>query len=229
MDNKAQATGSKRWVKVWDGPVRLFHWALVALVATAYISAETGKLDLHFMVGYTILTLVLFRILWGLVGSDTARFTQFIKSPAAAFAHLGHVLRRQPEDETGHNPAGAFMVVALLALLLFQTITGLFSNDGLFEEGPLAHLLGGGWSDTLTIWHGFSFDLIVIAVVAHVAAILLYAALLRQDLVRPMVTGWKRLPQSFSAPHMAPVWLALAMLVLAAVVVWVVVNMIGAA
>ncbi|MGE4371648.1 MAG: cytochrome b/b6 domain-containing protein [Xanthobacter sp.] len=228
MDDKAQAAGSRRWVKVWDGPVRLFHWLLVALVVTAYISAETGKLDLHFMTGYAILTLVLFRILWGLVGSDTARFTQFIKSPAAAFAHLAHVLRRQPEDETGHNPAGAFMVVALLALLLFQTITGLFSNDGMFEEAPLAHLLGGGWSNTFTLMHGFSFDLIVIAVVAHVAAILLYAVLLRQDLVRPMVTGWKRLPQSFAAPHMAPIWLALAMLVIAAGIVWFVVNIVSA-
>ncbi len=227
MDMKARAskdTSTVKWVKVWDGPVRLFHWSLVLLIIGAYVSARQGKLDVHFYIGYAILTLVLFRILWGIAGSQTARFSQFVKSPMAALSHLGHVLRRQREDEAGHNAAGAYMVLALLALVLFQTISGLFSNDGMFEEAPLAHLVGGAWSDTFTVLHGYSFDIIVIAVVLHVAAVLLYAVLLRQDLVRPMVTGWTRLPARLAAPHLAPLWLAALLLLVAAGAVWGVVN-----
>ncbi len=227
MDQKVQtgkAASTVKWVKVWDGPVRLFHWSLVLLIIGAYVSARQGKLDVHFMIGYAILTLVLFRILWGIAGSQTARFSQFVKGPGAALSHLGHVLRRKREDEVGHNAAGAYMVLALLALVLFQTISGLFSNDGMFEEAPLAHLVGGAWSDTFTVWHGYSFDIIVIAVVLHVAAVLLYAVLLRQDLVRPMVTGWNRLPATLTAPHLAPLWLAVLFLAVAAATVWSVVN-----
>lgn len=227
MNQKAQsgkADSAVKWVKVWDGPVRLFHWTLVLLMIGSYVSAKQGKLDVHFYLGYAILTLVLFRILWGLAGSQTARFSQFVKGPGAALSHLGHVLRREREDEVGHNAAGAYMVLALLALVLFQTITGLFSNDGMFEEAPLAHLVGGAWSDTFTLWHGYSFDIIVIAVALHVAAVLLYAVLLRQDLVRPMVTGWARLPAAFTAPRMAPLWLAVLFLLIAAAIVWAVVT-----
>lgn len=209
-------TGKGRWTKVWDAPTRLFHWALVALVITSYVTARNGWIDWHFYAGYAILTLVLFRILWGIAGSQTARFASFVRGPGAAIAHLGHVLRRHSEPEVGHNAAGAFMVLGLLALLLFQTISGLFANDGLFTSGPLADLVSGAVSDQLTILHGYSFDLIMIAVALHVAAIFAYALLLRQDLVRPMITGWRRLPASIPAPRMAPVLLALGLLAVAA-------------
>ncbi len=219
--------GAWRWIKVWDAPTRLFHWTLVALVATSYVTARNGWIDWHFYAGYSILTLVLFRILWGLFGSQTARFASFVRSPAAAIDHLRHVLKRQPEPETGHNAAGAYMVVALLALLLFQTVSGLFANDGLFTSGPLADLVSGELSDQLTVAHGLSFDLIMIAVALHVLAIIAYAVLLRQDLVRPMVTGWKRLPAAIAAPRLAPVPLALVLLALAAAGVFAVTQLGG--
>lgn len=218
-------TGGRRWIKVWDAPTRLFHWTLVALVATAYVTARNGWIDWHFYAGYAILTLVAFRILWGLAGSETARFSSFVRSPRAAVSHLRHVLRREPEPDTGHNAAGAYMVLALLALLAFQTVTGLFSNDGLFTGGPLSALVSGEVSDRLTVLHGFSFDLILIAVALHVAAILAYAVLLRQDLVRPMVTGWKRLPAAIAAPRLAPAPLALVLLAVAAGLVFAVTRL----
>lgn len=219
------SSGTWRWIKVWDAPTRLFHWTLVALVATSYVTARNGWIDWHFYAGYSILTLVLFRILWGLFGSQTARFTSFLRAPGAAISHLRHVLKREPEPETGHNAAGAYMVMALLALLLFQTGTGLFANDGLFTSGPLAGLVSGELSDQLTVAHGLSFDLIMIAVALHVVAIVAYAVLLRQNLVRPMITGWKLLPAGISAPRLAAAPLALIFLAVAAGAVYAVSQM----
>ncbi len=205
--------------KVWDLPTRLFHWSLAVLIVSAYFTAELGLIDWHFRCGYAILTLVLFRILWGLFGSDTARFSRFLKSPAAALGHLSHMMRREPDREVGHNAAGGSMVVALLALLLVQTGTGLFSNDGVFTEGPLAHFVGG-LSDTITGWHAFNFNLIVVAAALHVAAVLAYAAFKGQDLVRPMVTGVKRLPATSPAPRLRSPALAVALLAASAAAVW---------
>lgn len=209
-----------RWVKVWDAPVRLFHWAIVALVCTSYATAKMGRIDWHFLSGYAILTLVLFRIAWGLAGSETARFSHFVRGPRAALGHLREVLGRQAPHEAGHNAAGGLMVALLLGLLLFQAGTGLFSNDGLMEEGPLAHLAEGAWSDRISGWHAFAFNLILAAVALHVAAVLAYAVVLRQDLVRPMVTGWKRLPATIPAPRMAPAARAIGLALAAAGAVW---------
>lgn len=208
--------GATRWVKVWDAPTRLFHWSLVALIAGAWFTAENGWIDWHFRCGYAILALLLFRLVWGFVGSDTARFTRFVKSPVAALAHLAHITKREPDTEIGHNAAGGLMVLAMLALILVQVGLGLFSTDGIFTDGPLAYLVGPDLSDRITGWHEFNFNLILAAVVLHVAAILTYAVLKRHDLVRPMVTGLKKLPAGLAAPRMAPLWLALLVFAVAA-------------
>lgn len=197
-----------RWMKVWDAPTRLFHWSLVALIVGAWVTAENGWIDWHFRCGYAILALLLFRLAWGVVGSDTARFSRFVKSPLAALAHLSHITRREPDTEVGHNAAGGLMVLGLLGLLLLQVGLGLFSTDGIFTDGPLAHLVGPDLSDRITGWHELNFNIILAAVALHVLAVLTYAVLKRHDLVRPMVTGMKKLPESFTAPRMAPLWLA---------------------
>lgn len=214
-----------RWVKVWDAPIRMFHWTLVLLVATSYATARLGRIDWHFYSGYAVLALVLFRIAWGLVGSESARFLRFVRGPSAALAHLRHAARRVATDEAGHNPAGGLMVVALLGLLLFQTLSGLFANDGLFVEGPLAPFAGGAWSDRITSWHAFAFNLILAAVAVHVAAVAIYGLALRQDLVRPMITGWKRLPAGVPVPRLAPVGRALGLGLAAAGGVWLLANL----
>jgi len=214
---------SWKWIRIWDAPVRLFHWTVVLLVAASYITARSGRIEWHFLSGYAILTLVIFRIAWGVCGSETARFSQFIRMPGRAIAHLREMLlqpRASIPHEAGHNAAGAYMVIALLALLLFQTGTGLFSNDGLMVEGPLAPLVDGAVSDTLSDWHEVGFNLLLLAVALHVLAVILYAAVARQDLVRPMVTGWRRLPQAIPAPAMAPAWRAILLLAAAGAAVW---------
>lgn len=209
-----------RLVKVWDGPTRLFHWTLVALVAGAYVTAENGWIDWHFRCGYAIIALLLFRLAWGVVGSDTARFARFVKSPFAALGHLAHFNRREPDTEVGHNAAGGLMVVAMLALLVFQVASGLFSTDGIFTDGPLAFLVGSDLSERITGWHVLNFNLILGAVVLHVLAVLAYAAVKRHDLVRPMVTGVKRLPAAIAAPRIVPWWRALILFALAAGAAW---------
>jgi cytochrome b len=208
-----------RWMKVWDLPVRLFHWALVVLIFCAWATQEWDHMNWHVWVGYTILTLLLFRLVWGFVGSDTARFVRFLRSPVAALQHLAHLRRREADREIGHNAAGGWMVLVMLALVGVQAGTGLFANDlddGGDTEGPLMHLVGKNWSNWLDHIHALNFNLIESVIVLHVVAIVLYAVLKRQNLVRPMVTGTKLMPADAVGPRLvSPVW-ALVVLVVAA-------------
>lgn len=214
-----------RITKVWDLPTRLFHWTLVVAVAGAYATAKAGMIDWHFRCGYAVLALVLFRIIWGLIGSDTARFVRFVRGPRAALSHLAHFPRREPDAEVGHNAAGGLMVVGLLVLLAIQAGTGLFANDGLFSEGPFAALVDPAISDRLTQWHEFNFNLILAAVIMHVLAVIAYALVKRHDLVRPMVTGKKRLPATIPAPRIAPLWRAVLVAAAAVGAVWAVAGL----
>jgi cytochrome b len=223
MDDPAQL----RAVKVWDAPTRLFHWAIVLLGGFSWLSIEMGWMDLHFLSGYSILALLLFRLAWGFVGSETARFRNFLASPAEAIRHLSHLLRREPDREIGHNAAGGWMVLVLLALLLVQVGTGLCANDDVMTEAPLAHLVGKAMSDRLSAIHSVNFTLLQIAVVLHVLAVLAYAVLKRHDLVRPMVTGVKRLPRSMRPPRMAGLGRAVPVLAVAALLVALLVDLAG--
>lgn len=219
FDVEGAATGM-RWVKVWDAPTRLFHWLLAGLIAAAYATAATGRIEWHFLIGYAILALVGFRILWGLVGSDTARFARFLRSPIAAFAHLKDVFARRSHPEAGHNAAGGWMVLALLALVLFQGATGLFATDGIFSDGPLARYAGTALSEAITAIHEANFNLLLAAVALHVLAVIGYGLWLRDNLLRPMVTGWKKLPVSIARPRMAGLFWAATALVASGASVW---------
>lgn len=212
-------------MRVWDLPIRLFHWILVCLIAFNWVSAEQGWMEQHMLSGYAILALLLFRIVWGFVGSDTARFTFFLKSPLAALRHLSHLTRREPDTEVGHNAAGGWMVVVMLLLLLAQVVTGLASNDDISINGPLANTVGKELSDTLTGLHHKGFDLLKIVIVAHILAIIAYAVLKRQNLVRPMITGKKRMPGAMRAPRMVSPILAAVIFVLAVAAVFAMVRL----
>ncbi len=201
-------SGMRLSIRVWDVPVRLVHWLLVVLVAASYVTAHFGWIELHFYSGYGILTLLLFRLVWGVVGSDTARFRNFLVSPIAGLVHLSHLGRREPDNQIGHNAAGGWMVLFMLALLLVQAGTGLFSRDDISSEGPLAHYISADASDRITSLHAFNFNLILAAIGLHILAILAYAGFKRHDLIKPMVTGKKRLPAATKPPRIASSLLA---------------------
>ncbi len=212
-----------RPVKIWDLPTRLFHWSLVVLIFCAWATDRFNRMEWHVWCGYTILTLLLFRILWGLIGSDSARFVRFLKSPLAALRHLSHIARREPDIEVGHNAAGGWMVVGMLTLIGVQAGTGLFANDDVLTEGPLMHLISKDQSDWLTHIHGLNFKLIEAVIVLHILAILTYAVLKRQNLVRPMITGRKLMPDGVASPRLVtPVLAGVTLAVSAGAVAWLV-------
>jgi cytochrome b len=202
-------------LRVWDLPVRLFHWTLVILIFVSWLTQELGRMDLHKLCGYTIMALLLFRLAWGFVGSDTARFSKFLRSPLAAFRHLGQLHRREPDTEIGHNAAGGWMVLVMLGMLAVQVGSGLFSNDDVLTEGPLAHFVSKETSDWLSHVHSVNFKLIEAVIVLHVLAIATYALLKGHNLVRPMITGKKRMPGATRAPRMASPLLAIVILAIA--------------
>ncbi|HET6608558.1 MAG TPA: cytochrome b/b6 domain-containing protein [Rhodopila sp.] len=212
-----------RRIKVWDLPVRLFHWAIVALIFCAWATQEWDHMEWHVWTGYTILTLLLFRILWGLVGSETARFARFLRSPVTALVHLRHITRREADREVGHNAAGGWMVLLMLLLIAVQACTGLFANDDGSTEGPLMHFVSKDRSDWLSHIHALNFTLIEIVVALHVAAVLAYTVLKRQNLLGPMITGSKQLPGDTAAPRLvSPLWALLTLAIAAGVVAWIV-------
>lgn len=207
-------------MRVWDAPTRLFHWAIVLLIAFSYVSIQKDWIQLHFYSGYAVLTLLLFRLAWGFVGSETSRFRTFLRSPVEGLRHLAQFGKREPDTELGHNAAGGWMVLAMLAVLLAQVITGLFSNDDVSSEGPLAYRVGKAASDRITGLHGTIFNVILALVALHILAIVAYAAVKRHDLVRAMLTGKKRLPATMQQPRFSSPVLAVALLVVAAALVF---------
>lgn len=182
-------------VVIWDVPVRVFHWLIVVLVFSSWLTSELGgnAMTYHMWIGYTVLALVLFRIVWGFVGSRHARFGDFVCGPGTLLRYL----RGAPcETSPGHNPAGGWSVLALLASLAVQAVTGLFTNDEIATEGPLAARVGMEWSDLLSTVHRYNFYVLLTLIALHVAAILFYLLVKRENLVRPMITGRKALPAS---------------------------------
>ena len=213
-------------VRIWDLPTRLFHWLLVLLIAFSWVTQWRGWMELHYLSGEAILALLLFRVAWGFVGSDTARFRFFLKSPVAALRHLTHLRRREPDTELGHNAAGGWMVLGLLALLFAQAGTGLFSaDDDSLIEGPLRHLVTKDLSDQLTKLHDLIFDVIEIAIVLHVLAIVVYFVLKGHNLARAMIYGDKDIPGTVAVPRIAGSIKAIAIFVVAIAAVVILVRL----
>ena len=217
------STGTTR-IRIWDRPVRLFHWTLIALVGTSYASGKGGAWTLHYASGYAILTLVLFRILWGFVGSENARFAHFLKSPLAALRQLSKLTKRDPDKEISHSPAGGWMVIVLLALLLTQAFSGLFANHdpgfSYSQHGPLALKVGEATSEWLSALHLGVQRYLLLAIALHVLAIMLYKLVKGHELVMPMLTGEKLVPGGVKPPRLAPGRLAVGLLVLAGAAVF---------
>jgi cytochrome b len=192
-----------RKVVIWDLPTRLFHWLTAALVLAAYVTWRLDWMDWHAKAGYAVLTLVGFRLLWGFFGSETTRFSRFLASPRTATNHLMHILRREPDRQAGHNPAGSWMVLLLLGLLFGETLSGLYVANDVADQGPLTELVPARIANTITALHWIFWDALLAAVALHVLAILVYAAAKGQNLVMPMIVGVKSLPAEAPQPRMA--------------------------
>lgn len=203
-------------IRLWDLPVRLVHWAFVLLIPALWWTGEEGDLERHKTVGLVMIGLVAFRILWGLFGSATARFASFIRGPGAILAYL-----RGGPAGLGHNPIGGWSAALMLLLLGGQAGFGLFAQDvdGL-ESGPLSYLVSYDAADSAREWHHLGFDLILIVIGLHIAAILFYRLVKRDNLVTPMITGKREVEGAVAQPKLAPAWLALVCAALAAGFAW---------
>lgn len=206
-----------------DLPVRLFHWTLVIAVLLAWGSAEWGYMDRHMAIGQFILALLVFRILWGLMGSRTARFASFLASPAAVLRYLSGMFDRSKPMSVGYNALGGWAIMALLLALLVQTGTGLFATDDILVDGPLAHLVAKSTQQWLAGIHEENFEIIVIGLVAmHLAANIFYGLYKSQPLVRRMITGDQ--VTGAPAPPQAPLWWAAVLFAMSCGLVWCAMN-----
>jgi len=186
----------------------------VALVIACYVSWRVNWMDWHAWSGEALLALVLFRLLWAFFGSETARFGSLLASPGAAARYLSRVMRREPDRQIGHNPIGGWMGLLLLVLLLAEALTGIYVANDVADEGPLTEIVAPTIANLITDLHGYFWDALFAAAILHVVAVLLYLTVIRHDLVTPMITGWKTLPQDTKPPRLASV--ARAALLLAA-------------
>ena len=177
-----------RKILIWDLPTRLFHWLLVLAIVALVVTGKAGGswMEWHGRLGLLVLGLLVFRLLWGVMGSTYARFAGFFPTPAKVAAYL-----RGQWHAPGHNPLGACSVLALLAVPLFQVLTGLVANDDIAFVGPLYDLVGRDLSNLATRWHLLAVNVLLALVALHVAASLFYAHIKKDNLVKPMVLGWK--------------------------------------
>jgi cytochrome b len=191
-----------RPVRVWDLPTRVFHWALALAVIGSIVTAKIGgnAMQWHFRLGWLVLALLVFRIVWGLVGGRWSRFASFIYSPATLLRYLRGQGGAREHLDVGHNPLGALSVFALLAILAMQVATGLVADDEIANIGPLNRFVSGSTVLSATGWHkGYGSYIIFALIGLHVAAILFYLVKSKINLVGPMLGGDKLLPPDVPA------------------------------
>ena len=195
--------------RVWDLPVRLFHWSLSVLMLASFVTANIGGewMEWHKRAGFAVLGLVAFRIIWGLVGSYHARFVNFVRGPRSVAAYVKSLVAGTSKPFPGHNPLGAISVLALLVVIAVQAITGLFANDDVMLEGPFAARISKQLSDVLTRIHKLNADFLLFLIALHLLAIAYYYFAKKENLLTPMFTGVKHLVGD-SVEAARPVWLA---------------------
>jgi cytochrome b len=212
-ESKPLAVLQRRTIRLWDLPLRLFHWLLVAAVTFAIVTAKIGGewMEWHGRAGIFIAGLLGFRMAWGIVGSASARFANFAPRPSSLRAYLQGRWRG-----LGHNPLGAFSVFLLLGLLAAQVVTGLLANDDIDFEGPWFNSIDKDWSDKLTGWHQHLSNYLLVFIGLHVAALVFYLLVRKTNLVLPMLTGKKTIdPAAHELPEHEPASLSWAGLITA--------------
>ena len=202
---------------IWDLPTRLFHWALVVLIALQFATAEFGFLSMewHYRFGWAALALIVFRIAWGFAGSQTSRFADFVRGPAVVMRYAKAMFSTNPQMHIGHNPLGGWSVLAILACVLVQAVSGLFTSDGIDEDGPFVDAVSSATVKLATKLHHLGETVLIALIALHVAAVLLHWLVKRDNLIVPMITGRKRI-DSPAPVRFASGWLALVLFAIAA-------------
>ena len=179
-------------IKIWDIYIRVFHWLLLICILVSFISFRLDEMDIHFISGHCVLALMIFRVIWGVLGSRTALFHSFIKGPGTVLNYLQNPNSDKFKGMIGHSPIAALSVIAMLVVISVQVGTGLISDDEILLQGPLAQYVSGDLSYQATTYHGINAKLIIGLIVLHLAAIAFYRFIKKDDIVKPMVTGQKR-------------------------------------
>ncbi len=210
---------------IWDLPTRLFHWVLVVLIALQYATAKFGFLDMdwHFRFGYATLTLIVFRVGWGFFGSQSSRFMQFVRGPAAVVRYVRSQFSTNPQVSIGHNPLGGWSVIVLILSVLIQAISGLFASDGVDTDGPMSEHVASSTVKLFTRIHGWNENVLLALIALHVVAIALYFVLRNDNLLTPMITGRKAIagqPLTFAGLWRASVVLLISACAVMGAIVW---------
>ena len=192
--------GMNKIIRIWDLPIRVFHWLLVSCIIGSLVTINLGDsaIQWHAYFGYSILTLLIFRIIWGFIGSTHARFTSFFPTPAKV---LNYLLGKSPKV-LGHNPLGAISVFALLLVLSIQALTGLFVDDEVAFQGPLAKYVSSSLSSFLSKIHEGNQWVIYTLIATHIAAIFYYRKFKGENLIAPMINGDKEIDPSEEANYL---------------------------
>jgi cytochrome b len=201
-DDNAPTPTASSVVRVWDLPTRLFHWLLAVAVTAQVVTGHIGgtAMTWHFRTGYCIFALLAFRLVWGLVGGHWSRFVNFVYGPASMLRYLRGRQRSDDLFHVGHNPLGSASVFAMLAILIVQVGTGLVADDEIATVGPLNRFVSSAFGLSATAWHkGAGLGIILTLVVLHILAVVFYRVRKRQDLIGPMLSGDKLLPDAVPA------------------------------
>ena len=188
-------------ILIWDFPTRLFHWLLVLNLGFQFVTAEIldDAMQWHFYGGYSLLSLLIFRVLWGVFGACYARFSEFLVGPKKALHYAKSLAFHDTPIHAGHNPMGALAIIFILGVLFLQTISGLFISDDIFHQGPY-HSMAPLWLQNTANWlHGNLFNAVWVFLIFHLGAMLFYKLEKQQNLVAAMFTGYKWLP--YIVPH----------------------------
>lgn len=204
---------------VWDIPTRLFHWLLAMGFAAAWLTYKTNKMELHSWIGYGLLTLLLFRLVWGVIGSPHSRFGDFVHGPGTVLSYIKGDLSPTP----GHNPLGGWSVVVLLTLLVIQAVTGLFNGDDILFDGPFRAAVDSSLADSLGALHGKLFYVIVGLVCLHVVAVCWHQWAKKEQILHAMISGHKKNISGKNKP--APLWRAIVALLVCAGLIWWVISL----
>lgn len=207
---------------VWDLPIRIFHWLLVAAIAGAWYTAEEGYEDTHMKIGYAIIGLLIYRIVWGIFGTEHSLFRSFIPSPFKLYQHTKNIFKVDAKQSVGHNPLGALSALIMLFLIGLQAATGLFTKGEIWY-GPYTSAVGSELQKRLDGIHHANFDFILVALGVHIVAIFFYLFFKKQNLITPMIHGKKNdevVPNGKGIPHSKLLVAVILALVVAAFTYW---------